>query len=295
MKVGSCSHLHFSDMRIQPMLTLISPAKINLFLRILRRRPDGYHELASLFQAISLHDTLEFSIADSDELTCNQPWIPTDSSNLVLKAANLFRRKTGLSFGLKVRLEKRIPHEAGLGGGSSNAATTLWALNQLHSQPATLKDLIEWSAEIGSDITFFLSQGSAYCTGRGEILENLKPLPNQQLWIAKPREGLSTPTVFKALDLSKVPYRDPALILKAFYDGRPDYFNDLEATALQLKPHLSSIKSALLEAGFEQVVMTGSGTAFFCLGPNPPPEIEGVHFYSANFIYRQPGMWYMKQ
>ncbi len=144
------------------MLTLNSPAKVNLFLRILRRRSDGYHDLASLFQAISLYDTIHFALSDHDELTCDKPGIPTDSTNLILKAADLFRRKTGLKFGLKAHLEKRIPHEAGLGGGSSNAATTLWALNQLHGQPASPDELIAWSGEIGSDITFFLSHGTAY-------------------------------------------------------------------------------------------------------------------------------------
>lgn len=274
------------------MLTLISPAKINLFLRILRRRPDGYHDLASLFQAISLHDTIHYTLSEQDELICNHPGIPTDSSNLVLKAAHLFRRKTGLQFGLKVHLEKRIPHEAGLGGGSSNAATTLWALNQLHSQPASLDELIAWSGEIGSDITFFLSQGTAYCTGRGEILHSLDPLPSQKLWIAKPAEGLSTPAVFKALDLAVLPQRDPVSVLNGFYQDNPDYFNDLEATAFQLKPILHTVKIKLMDAGFENVTMTGSGTSFFCLGSSQPPQIDGVHLYSADFINRRPNLWY---
>src|SRR5262249_13981075 len=108
------------------MLTLLSPAKINLFLRILGKRPDGYHELASLFQAIDLADTIHFSLSDADHLTCTDPAIPVDRSNLIWKSVNLFRRKTGLNFHLKIHLEKKIPHQAGLGGGSSNAATTLW-------------------------------------------------------------------------------------------------------------------------------------------------------------------------
>ncbi len=275
------------------MLKLISPAKINLFLRIIRRRPDGYHDLASLFQAVSLHDTIDFSLSDKDELTCNKPQIPTDNTNLILKAAHLFRRKTGLQFGLKAHLVKRIPHEAGLGGGSSNAATTLWALNELHHQPATLDELIAWSGEIGSDITFFLSQGTAFCTGRGEIMQSLGPLPMQNLWIAKPQEGLSTPAVFKSLDLSSIAQRDPQGVLESFYQGKCEYFNDLEETAFCLQPNLKSIKMKLLESGFEKVIMTGSGTAFFCIGMcNQKPLIEGVEFHPVNFIRRQAHQWF---
>lgn len=274
------------------MLKLRSPAKINLFLRILRRRPDGYHDLASLFQTIDLFDTIHFSLSDKDELTCDQLNIPTDHSNLILRAAHLFRQKTGLKFGLKAHLEKIIPHEAGLGGGSSNAATTLWALNQLHSQPATLDELIAWSGEIGSDITFFLSQGTAYCTGRGEIMQMQEPLPGQKLWIAKPKEGLSTPAVFKALDWSKILDRNPLSILQAFYQGQPDYFNDLEETSFRIKPSLNKVKERLLQEGFEKVVMTGSGTAFFCLGSVQPNPIQDVALYPVNFIQRPFHNWY---
>jgi 4-diphosphocytidyl-2-C-methyl-D-erythritol kinase len=277
---------------IMAELILKSPAKINLFLRVLQRRPDGYHNLASLLQAVSLYDTLHFSLSDQDQLTCNKPEIPTDSKNLVLKAADLFRRKTGLKFGLKVHLEKNIPHEAGLGGGSSNAASTLWALNQMHGFPASLEDLIVWSGDIGSDITFFLSQGTAYCTGRGEIMQTLDPLPNQKLWIAKPAEGLSTPAVFKALDWSTILSKDPLNCLEVFYKGMPDYFNDLEPTALQIKPSLRKVKENLLKIGFDHVMMTGSGTAFFCLGKRPNPELEGVDFYPVYFIRRETNLWY---
>ncbi len=209
-----------------------------------------------------------------------------------MKATHLFRRKTGLKFGLRAHLKKCIPHEAGLGGGSGNAATTLWALNQLLNQPASLDQLIEWSGEIGSDITFFLSQGTAYCTGRGEIMQTLDPLPCQQLWIAKPEASLSTPSVFNALDLSKISPRDPSSILEGFYQGQHEYFNDLEEAAFQLKPILKSIKLQLLELGFEKVVMTGSGTAFFCMGSIQAPKIKGIDLFPVNFIRRLPNQWY---
>lgn len=274
------------------MLTLHSPAKINLFLRILHRRPDGYHELASLFQAIDLMDTLTFQLDEKDHLSCTNPSIPTDNSNLILKAANLFRKKTGQSFGLNVHLQKKIPHEAGLGGGSSNAATTLWAINQLLGTPIALKDLITWAAEIGSDVPFFLSQGTAYCTGRGEAVFSLPLLKKQPTWIIKPKQGISTPAVYKSLNLNKLPSRDPEKTLRDFYSGVPDYFNDLEQPALEIMPELQTIKDTLLSSGFKTVLLSGSGSSFFCIGNEQPPPITNCHSYQANWINRPLQSWY---
>ncbi len=274
------------------MLTLHSPAKINLFLRIIGRSPDGYHELASLFQAIDLLETIQFSLADDDTLTCTDPSIPTDGSNLILKAAHLFRKKSGLAFGLKVHLEKNIPHQAGLGGGSGNAATTLWALNQLLGKPVGIDDLIEWSGEIGSDISFFLSRGTAYCTGRGEIVRPLPPLPGQHLWIIKPHQGTSTPAVYGKLDAAKLPARDPEATLHKFYSGTPDYYNDLEGAAFAVLPELAVIKRQLLEAGYGQVLLSGSGSSFFCIGDQAPPKVPQAQAYSVKFIQRPEHGWY---
>ena len=151
-------------------LHLFSPAKINIFLRVVRRREDGYHDLASLFHVIDLGDDMTFSFlpagANQDALTCNVPDVPTDASNLVVKALNLFRRKTGAAQRWSVDLVKRVPHGAGMGGGSGNAATALWAANEMCGRPATNEELLQWSGEIGSDISVFFALGAAYCTGR---------------------------------------------------------------------------------------------------------------------------------
>lgn len=154
------------------MLTLNSPAKINLFLRILNRRRDGYHNLASLFQTVDLLDQIHLSLDERDSLSCSDPTLPVDHTNLVTKAVELFRAKTGMAFNVRAHIDKKIPAQAGLGGGSSNAATTLWGLNTLLKNPATPQQLQVWSAEIGSDVPFFFSLGTAYCTGRGEQVFN---------------------------------------------------------------------------------------------------------------------------
>lgn len=142
-------------------IALFSPAKINLFLRVLGKRSDGYHEIASLFQAINLGDNLTFTLSEQDHLTCSDPHLPCDHTNLVIKAVHLFRKKTNLDTPVTIHLEKEIPSQAGLGGGSSNAATTLWALNALHNYPYTIGQLQIWSAEIGSDIPFFFLSGNS--------------------------------------------------------------------------------------------------------------------------------------
>ena len=150
-------------------------------------------------------------------------------------------------------MEKKIPHEAGLGGGSANAATALWAANVLSGRPCSTKELAEFGAEFGSDVSFFLSNGTAFCTGRGEILEEIPRLNPQSLYIVKPLEGLSTQEVFKHLDLSKTSDADPHELLRKMQKGVvfADFVNDLEAPSFKLMPRLAKLKGDLYKAGFQ--------------------------------------------
>lgn len=276
------------------MIKLASPAKINLFLRVLRRRSDGFHELASLFQSIDLCDQLQISFNGTDELHCNAPNIPIDSSNLVWKAVNLFRQKTGRQFSLKIILDKQIPSEAGLGGGSSNAATALWGVNCLLDNPVSQKELFQWAAELGSDVPFFFSSGTAYCTGRGEVVRDLPKLQQQKIWIFKPNEGLSTPAVFNHLNVDALPKIDPEICLDAFLSGDPHYFNDLEVPAFAIMPTLSQLKSKLISAGFNHSFLTGTGTSFVCIG-DPEIPLPGLFQRQAQFINRNLETWYQNE
>jgi 4-diphosphocytidyl-2-C-methyl-D-erythritol kinase len=274
--------------------------------------------LASLFQAVSFGDTLELSLlsddqdATQDTFDCNMPGVPLDSSNLVLRALQLFREKTGCcsTTFFHANLIKQVPAQAGLGGGSANAATALWGANQLLGSPASLDNLIEWSGALGSDITFFLSRGTAYCTGRGEVMTNIEPplTAGTKVYIVKPNIGLSTPAVFKALDYDKLSTLDaddtllPAFIkdLKSVPD---EYFvNDLEAPAFKVVPELQELKQDLLKHGFEHVLMSGSGTSIFCLGQ--PSDYKSfreefdnkkdVGVFESEFINRKEGEWYQR-
>lgn len=276
------------------MLQLFSPAKLNLFLRILRKREDGFHELASLFQTISLGDTLTYKTSPHDMLSADGIYMPLDENNLILKAARLFRHKTKVPIFINVHANKKIPLEAGLGGGSSNAATTLWAMNILAGNPVSSNELIGWAGELGSDVAFFLSLGTAYCTGRGEILEPLENLPlNPKITLVKPVFGASTPAVYKALKVGELPARDPSDYLQKFYKGDFAYFNDLEEAAFVVAPELKSVKQELQAAGFTDVVLAGSGSTFFCLG-NSKSILENKYFVKDVVLVRRksPNEWY---
>ena len=247
------------------MLKLISPAKINPFLRILKKREDGFHELASLFQAVDLVDILTFQASTEDLFTCSNPNLPVDGNNLVVKAVHLFRKKSKASFPLHIHLEKYIPVEAGLGGGSSNAATTLYALNILSGKPYSDSELADMGAELGSDVSFFFSSGTAYCTGRGEIVQDID-LPSSSYTLYKPSFGSSTPAVYKALNLDYCSIIDPKILLNHFQNNDPHFVNDLEPAAFAVYPALESFKTALLASNFETVLMSGSGSTFICKG-----------------------------
>ena len=292
-------------------IQFFSPAKINIFLRVERRRDDGFHDLASLFHVIDLGDDMDICLlpddASKDELTCNVPDVPVDESNLVIKAAELFRQKTGLNPHFRVHLQKRVPHGAGMGGGSGNAATMLWAANQLCGKPASTDNLLEWSGEIGSDISVFFSQGAAYCTGRGEIVENVEPpLPlDTPMLLVKPPIGLSTPQIFKALDLDRRSTADPKEILAELSSGNaitPNMVvNDLEQPAFDTLPALKALKDRLQKEGnFDVVFMTGSGSTLVCLGNDDVPEfLNGVEYSDlfvsqARLMTRHPDKWYCK-
>jgi len=219
--------------------------------------------------------------------------VPLDESNLVIKAANLFRAKTGLDPPpyFKVHLEKRVPHGAGMGGGSGNAATMLWAANVLTGEPASNQDLLDWSGDIGSDISVFFSEGAAYCTGRGEIVENVDPpIPlDTPMLLVKPPVGLSTPQIFKALDLDRRSTVDAKDILGNLCSGKwsdaTNYVNDLEQPAFDCLPELKALKDRLAAEGdFDAVFMTGSGRTIVGIGSDVAPAFLSEPAYDDLFV-----------
>lgn len=227
--------------------------------------------------AIDFFDRLFFSPAEKDHIFVSKGGdIPTDGSNLIYKALQRFRRSVPKAPFFRVEIEKNIPIGAGLGGGSSNAATTLWALNELSHRPLSLEALISLGAEIGSDVPFFFSSGSAICSGRGEHFEERKELESIEGFLALLGFGILTKDVYQAFDLTK---------RKKHFLG-----NDLEKAALFVEPKLKAAK-LLLQKHFKKVAMTGSGSSFLCFEPldRLPKEFFFRPFCA---IRRKADSWY---
>ncbi|KAH7677203.1 4-diphosphocytidyl-2C-methyl-D-erythritol kinase protein [Dioscorea alata] len=290
-------------------LTLFSPCKINVFLRITSKRGDGYHDLASLFHVISLGDTIKFSLSPlqtKDRLSTNAPGVPLDEKNLIIKALNLYRKKTGRDNFFWIHLDKKVPTGAGLGGGSGNAATALWAANQFNGCLVSEKELQQWSSEIGSDIPFFFSHGAAYCTGRGEVVQDIQHLSlDVPMVLIKPQEACSTAEVYKRLHLDRTSSVDPlALLENLTLNGitQDVCINDLEIPAFEVLPSLKRLKKRIMAANrgqYSAVFMSGSGSTIVGVGSPDPPQFiydeddyKEVFISEANFLTRQEGKWY---
>lgn len=244
-----------------------APAKVNLFLEITGRRDDGYHDIATLMLAVDLCDDLRLrdDPAGDVTLTCPDPGLSAGRDNLVVRAAELLRRKTGCRRGCRVHLEKRIPYQAGLGGGSSDAAAALRGLNRLWRLDVSEGELAAWAGELGSDVPFFLSPGPlAWCTGRGEIVRP-EPLGRElDLVIVCPPVGLSTAEVYGALAVPSVPETGEA-VRAAARAGDADalgraMFNRLQGPAFRLAPVAAEAVDLLRNTG-AAALMTGSGSA----------------------------------
>jgi 4-diphosphocytidyl-2-C-methyl-D-erythritol kinase len=248
-----------------------APAKVNLYLEVLAKRADGYHEIATLMVAVSLYDTLEFKEETSGEiqLDCDHPELTTGPENLVVRAAHLLRQRTGCQRGAAIRLAKRIPLAAGLAGGSTDAAAALAGLNRLWQLGLTQPELARLGAELGSDVAFFFATPAAWCTGRGE---QVAPLAlGKPLWfvLVCPQFGLSTAEVYRGVALPDQP-QTGADILRAAQEGNVEEIgrrlhNRLQPVAERLCPALADVRARLAGLGSAGCAMSGSGSSFFAL------------------------------
>jgi 4-diphosphocytidyl-2-C-methyl-D-erythritol kinase len=253
---------------------VLAPAKLNLFLEILGRRPDGYHELESLMVAVDLHDTLHFAADPSGAITlrCDDPTLPTGRENLVVRAAERLKVASGCPLGATIELSKAIPAQAGLAGGSSDAAATLVALDRLWDVRLPPDRLDALAGEIGSDVAFFRHAPAAVCRGRGERVEALSLSRTLHFVLVCPPIGLSTADVYRNLTPPERP-RPIGPIVEALVAGRPDalgrsLFNRLQPVAERLQPALARVRDELacLGPSLDGHLMSGSGSAYFGLG-----------------------------
>lgn len=247
-------------------MQLQAPAKINLSFEIKGRRDDGFHEIETLMAPITLSDRLTLERGDATngvKFSCDDPSVPHGEENLVVRAARLFQKATGVGAGVDIALEKNIPHGAGLGGGSSDAAATLLGLNELFETRLDQKTLIELSAQIGSDVPFFVLGSAATCRGRGEIVEPAKLSARLNLLLMKPDFGVPTPWAYGRWKNSRgLPGVDYAA--QTFSGVR--FVNDLERPVFEKFVLLGHLKTWLrLQPEVGAALMSGSGSTVFAV------------------------------
>jgi 4-diphosphocytidyl-2-C-methyl-D-erythritol kinase len=258
-------------------VTLSAPAKVNLFLKILGKRDDGYHEIYSLFQPISLSDEITIRVKINKggvRLTTDSPALPTGEANIALRAARLFLSEAGLEGGsVEIDIKKRIPIGAGLGGGSTDAAAVLMGLNALFNAPFDEDALMKLGAELGSDVPFFMLKGPAIARGRGEVLERVT-LPKFGYVLINPGYEVSTAWAYSALDSPRLDLTKPPKNINFMYSAEPQsrleetvnlLANDLEAVTARKHPEIDLYKRELLNAGARGALMSGSGPTVFGL------------------------------
>jgi len=253
--------------KMADILHLKSPAKVNLRLEILKRREDGYHELRTVFQKISLHDTLHFSLKKERGIfiTTGHPNLPVGRTNLVYKAAQSILRSSSYHGGIHIEIEKIIPLGAGLGGGSSNAATTLKALNQLLEMGLPQKGLMEIGLEIGADVPFFFLQGAAIGSGIGEQLKKVE-LPDLWYVLIYPGFEVSTRWAYQNFVLTNQEFHfNLHKFLKTSEGISRILLNHLEEVVSRKYPQIGIMKNILFSVGAMGALMTGSGPTVFGL------------------------------
>ena len=260
-----------------PSISFKTPAKVNFGLHILGKREDGFHELETLFQMVNWCDEIKIEcLSRGLELVCNQPDIPTDKDNLVIRAAHILQtRYPERCKGARIHLNKNIPHGAGLGGGSGNAAGVLLGLNFLWGLKLKREDLISVASELGSDVPFFLFSPCAIGRGRGEILEPVKNSIRFYVLMVYPGFAVPTASVYGNLKLKLTKRENNISILKNFLlqsefaQLGATWSNDLELFVFKEYPGLSGIKKEMLALGAKGALLSGSGSTVFGIFDNP--------------------------
>lgn len=276
------------------MITLKSPAKINLYLNVLRKRPDGYHEIETVFERIDICDELTLRSTPKDIVVkCDDPQVPCDRRNLVYKAAEMIREKYAVTAGVEITLKKNIPVAAGLGGASSDCAYTLRGLNELWRLKLDKKQVFEIGSAIGADVAFFLLDcGRAIGRGKGEILEPCVNLPkNGSFWYLLVNPGF--PVLAKDayeglnLNLTSVPVDSKIKPVRLneikFKDLGGFLFNSLEVPVERKFKAISEMKSAMKKAGLELSMMSGSGPTVFGVASSEEEALEA----KSRFLLRE--------
>lgn len=270
-------------------------AKINLGLDVVRKRPDGYHEVRMIMQTIGLHDRLSLNVIDSPQIKMktNLPYLPTNENNIVYKAVSLIKEKYQINSGIFINLQKKIPVSAGLAGGSTDAAAALSGMNQLFDLNLSLEELKALGLMLGADVPYCLMGGTALSEGIGEILTPLPPFPNCHILLVKPKISVSTKYVYQNLDLDKInnhPNIDgiiQGIKNKDLLMATNNFANVLEGVTIKKYPEISDIKKTMIEQGAIVSMMSGSGPSVFGIFDDLQAAKNAFyHFKVSNFRYR---------
>ena len=253
-------------------LLIKAPAKINLSLDVLHKRPDGYHEVKMVMTTIDLADRIELVKLESNtiKILSHSRYVPDDNRNLAYQAASILKRRFDIKTGVAITITKTIPVAAGLAGGSSDAAATLRGLNKLWNLGLSIDELAEIGAEIGSDVSFCVYGGTALASGRGETIQHINPPPHCWVILAKPSIGVSTADVYGNLSLDDMKHPDVDGMVEAIqmgdYEGICNLVgNVLEDVTLKMHPEVANIKEQMIKFGADAVLMSGSGPTVFGL------------------------------
>ena len=266
-------------------------AKVNLCLHVLGRRPDGYHELRTIFQAISLHDTLELSLATSTGITLetDDSTLPAGRENLVYRALEAIIAETGFRGGVHARLEKRIPVARGLGGGSSDAAAALIGMLRLTKKKVPLERLMEMGASLGADVPFFLFGGRALATNRGDEIYPLTDAPKRSILVVSPRGiGVSTKEAYQWVSEELTNRSKPPNIwgfCALCWSRSGAVSNDFEGPVFRRHPRLGEIRAGLLKRGAADAALAGSGSAVFGLFRNPAQARRAARAFPEDSVF----------
>ena len=253
-----------------------APAKINLTLDVLYRRADDYHELEMIMSSVDLADYLTFTPLEEDkiEVFTNKAFLPVDQRNHVYQIIKLVKERYNIREGMLVEIEKKIPVAAGLGGGSTDAAAALRALNRIWEQNMSVQEMIELGMQVGTDVPYSIVGGTAFVSGRGEIVTPINPMPSCWVVLAKPRISVSTKTVFRALEVERLDYIPKSRIVAdaieiGDYKGMVDNLsNALEAVTFERHPKLRQLSERMERYGMDGVTMSGSGPTIIGFSQN---------------------------
>lgn len=261
-------------------LVLKSPAKVNLFLQVLGKREDGYHQILTLMQAVNLCDQVTLQkTAGGISLSCDHPGCPADERNLAFRAASLLLEEESVDGGVSIRIQKRIPISAGLGGGSSDAAATLKGLNRLFDLGLSVDRLHRVASKVGSDVPFFLYSGQALAQGRGEEIRQVRMFADYWLVLVYPGLEVSTRWAYQKVRiiLTRKTKEVNYILLESkrgFFDALPLFQNDLEGAVIQEYPIVGELKGILKSSGAVKSSMSGSGPTVYGLFDQKPQAQE---------------------